>query len=127
MLEIVGVALAPAVLPLRGVLHTTVLVDPPDLAPAVARIVALCVGAGQVVLEHAPFYVPSGKSPQAIAAMAAAHEVATVLEVHLQRELGALGIPVATIPRATWTHRVVPHTRGGISDAVARAGLEAHV
>lgn len=115
-------------LPIRSVTRETLKVNRRDLNKTVAAVIErVCPGAERAVLEHAPFYAPVGKSAAALASMAHNHEIASILRERLERELSARGVRVLTIPRASWAHRVVPRTRGGITDEMANAGLRAHV
>lgn len=124
----IGIVAAEDVLPVRAVARDTILVNRSQLGITAADVVSrIYPGVGRVVLEHAPFFAPVGKSPAALAAMAQAHEIAAILHDLLVRELRSRGVRVDTIPRASWAHRVVPHTRGGITDEMANDGLRAHV
>lgn len=136
----IGAVLAPPSLPLRPVgKPVTVDVDPENIDPTVAHLAEL-LDAGRVsavILEHAPLYMPAGKSPAAYAAIATAHEVCSRLHERItllcrERKIPTLGttqkgMSHPAVSRQTWAHRVVPHHQGGITDAAANAGLEVHV
>lgn len=124
-----GVVITHDALPLRAVVAITVIVDPTDLGPAVAIVDALLElhQPSLAVIEHARFFVPSGASPQKIQAMAEAHGVCERLHERLSVALAARAVQTETIPRASWAHRVVPHTQGGITDLMARTAIEGHV
>ncbi len=127
----------------------------PVVDKLVARVLAC--KATTVLIEHGMFWVPCDATPQEAARRALAHEICSHLEAGIYRELedgdggpeatatwagalptshvedGALVIidgrlvEIATITRARWSHRVVPHHAGSITDAQATEGLRAHV
>ena len=101
--------------------------DPALLIPALDHLVA-CVrvaGARRVVVEHGRFYPQRDGTQQAIAATAQHHEVCAQLLALLVRELSRDGVAVVIMGRTTWAHRVVPRTKGGITDAMANDALPA--
>jgi hypothetical protein len=59
--------------------------------------------------------------------MAHAHEICSTLRALLMLRLEPLGIDVVTMARATWSHRVVPFTKGGITDAMVNAALPSFI
>lgn len=125
-----GAVLAPAALPIAPAIHPlTITVDGCDLDGAVAAIGALLDehDVRRVVVEHGPYYVSPTASDAAKAAQAKAHAVCERLLERIKIECRARGIPGQRIPRATWAHRVVPHTRGGITTKMAMDGLRVHV
>lgn len=74
----------------------------------------------RVVVEHGPWYPRPGASP---GGLAVSQQAWTVMH-DLVRDLRArCPVPVEVIARATWAHRVVPHTRGGITDSDVREHL----
>lgn len=123
--------LAPEALPLAVPAggHQTLAVDPKDLGPVTAEIGALLASGNVsgVVVEHAPLYLPLGKSPGALLAIAQNHETCSRLAERIAVECKTRGVPCFVLPRASWAHRVVPHTRGGITDLMANEGLLVHV
>lgn len=128
----IGSLMAPHALPLAFGPDdaATIPVDARDLEPTVSGLAALLVSRppSAVVVEHNPVpYMPPGKTPQAYAAIAAAHEVCSRLHERIWLLCREAGIPLVTIGRQTWAHRVCPGTKGGITDAMAAEGLRAHV
>lgn len=123
----IGAVSAPALLPLRPV-GRTIPVDPANIEPVLEHLSAILHPAAlsAVVLEHAPLYMPPGKSPAGYREIAAAHEVCSRLHERIVLMCRERGIAVVTVARQTWAHRVVPRTRGGITDAMANDGLVAH-
>jgi len=127
-----GVVLAPPALPLciaPGDAMTAA-VNPADIEPAVAGLAAFLAARqpSAVIVEHNLIpYMPEGKTPQAYAAIATAHEVCARLHERIVLLCRDRGIPLATLPRQAWAHRVVPGKGGGITDAQANAGLASHV
>ncbi len=102
----------------------TLAVDPTHLDGAVnaALDVAVSVGACAFVVEHAPWFPPGGASPGGLKISQANWLVTHDLLDALRR---ASPIPVHVIARQTWAHRVVPHHRGGVTDADVTRALPA--
>lgn len=103
----------------------TLKVDPKDLDVVVGVVVEMLIQAGvtRAAIEHGAPYVPKGADEAAAAAMWRAHTVCTRLEERLYPPLRAAGIEVVTMARRTWSSRVVPHHRGGISEAESNDGV----
>lgn len=122
-----GVVLAPPSLPLRPA-AATLRVDPADLGATVRSALGGIREAGitRVVIEHGKLYIPKGVSPAAAQKIGEAWGVCSRLHERLLVALADLDIPVDTISRASWAHRVV-RRHGGITTAMAREGVRAHV
>jgi hypothetical protein len=123
-----GVAIVAEEFPLEVLQSISLRVDPEDLDVVVAVAVEMAVQAGatRAAIEHSSnLYVPDGASKQKIMAMAEAHKVCGFLQRDLSRALEAAGITANTYARQSWAHRVVPHTQGGITTAMANTALEA--
>jgi hypothetical protein len=112
-------------LPVRVVLVAdTLAVDPAHLGAIVNEIldVAVSVGAGALVVEHAPWFPPGGASP---GGLKVSHDNWLVTHDLLDALRRESPIPVHVIARQTWAHRVVPHHRGGVTDADVTRALPA--
>lgn len=135
----IGYVLAERGLPIRIRKARTIDVDPAHLDGAVKLCLLQLAGVTGVIIEHGRFYARQGWSAQKIMAMQQAWRVADRLQERFVLELELLGfkekepgqdpprLRYAVIPRASWAHRVVPHARGGITTAMANAGLRAHL
>lgn len=124
-----GVVVASATLPLRIIDSATPEVDRHDL-DATARMLRALVDKyaphglpPDVVVELGAFYPPKGATPQQIVAMAENHKTMERLLDRIHEALPGPFYRVVTIARRTWSSRVVPHHKGGVSNAEANAGL----
>jgi len=134
----IGRVVAERGLPLRVVEARTIPVDVSHLDGAVSACLQLA-GVTGVIIEHAGFYVRPGWTPQRIMASQQQHAVCERLKDRIVTQLEALGfeqaseenprpaLRYAVIPRASWSHRVVPHAKGGVTNAMANAGLAVHL
>lgn len=110
-------------------------VDPRDLGPTADRVRREVDGlAGldgslppDVVVEFGALYMPKDVSSQAAQKIAEAHATCGRLLDLVWRACPGPFYQVTLITRASWSHRVVPHTSGGITDAMANEGLRTHV
>lgn len=110
-------------------------VDPRDLGPAADRVRREVDGLAEldgslppdVVVEFGALYMPKDVSSQAAQKIAEAHATCGRLLDLIWRACPGPYYQVTTITRASWSHRVVPHTAGGITDVMANDGLRTHV
>lgn len=128
-----GLVIAPPSLPLRVLDARTLVIDRHNLGP-----VADWVRAGldenaveglppDVVVELGPLYIPAGANAAKARAMAANHAGMEALLTLIYQACPGPLYQIVTIARRTWSSRVVPHHRGGVSNAEASAGLAAHL
>lgn len=132
-------------LPLAGIRSDRLRMSPADPWPVLERIMAdvRANDPSRVIIEHAPFFAPAGKSAAALARLAQMHEPSSTMAEILAKALVDAGysrlslatpfpspLPprtVITIPRMTWAHRVRPHTQGGITDEMAIEAMRPHI
>lgn len=117
----------------------TIPVNEEDLGAAVDACLSDLTDVERVVIEHASFYVPAGAGVGKILALQKAHEVCSRILERLLVALAAHGFEdrseasptparaIDVIPRASWAHRVCPGTRGGVTTAMANAGLAVYI
>lgn len=96
-------------------------------AAAQAIEFALTHNAAGIIVERGQLYMPTGVTPQAATQIARAHAIMCRVADLIEALARAKGIPVERVPRASWAHRIIPHHRGGITDAMVLAALPGHI
>lgn len=128
-----GVVVAHPTLPLRVVDADVLDVNPLYLAPSADWIRAgldeYAVNGipPDVVVEFAPLYIPDGASAAKARAMAGNHSIMKDLLNLIYAACPGPVYQVAIIGRRSWSARVVPGHKGGITNAESNAGLADHL
>lgn len=78
---------------------------------------------GDVVIDTAEVL----KHTRACQSISTHHEITKRLADNIARLATAHGIPVQCVSRATWVHRLIPHTSGGMTDAMVLVALPRRV
>lgn len=128
-----GVVIASHALPLRILDARTLDIDKHDLGP-----VADWVRAGadanatdgvppDIVAEMGALYIPADAGPAQARAMAVNHARMDALLSLIYQACPGPVYRVTTIARRSWSSRIVPRHRGGLTNAEASAGLAAHL